>query len=92
MCEASLAPKNAQNKTRVSLLTQYRMLICHAHSFHTNGGKYEENAAGIMVLSHYVTKLRAGATKDFRANFLAASNLSDEMILMKYSERFTYST
>jgi len=68
------------------------MLICHAHSFHTNGGKYEENAAGIMVLSHYVTKLRAGATKDFRANFLAASNLSDEMILMKYSERFTYST
>lgn len=92
MCEASLAPKNAQNKTRVSLLTQYRVLICHAHSFHTNGGKYEENAAGIMVLSHYVTELRAGATKDFRANFLPASNLSVEMILMKYSERFIYST
>jgi hypothetical protein len=92
VCEASLTLKNAENKTRVSLLTQYRVLICHAHGFHTNGGKYEENAAGITVLSHYVTKHSAGATKDFRANFLQATNLSDEMILMKYSERFTDST
>ena len=45
-----------------------------------------------MVLSHYVTKLRAGATKDFRANLLPASNLSDEMIFMKFDEKFTDST
>jgi hypothetical protein len=41
-----------------------------------------------MVLSHYVTKRRAGAINDFRANFLQATNLSVELILMANTERF----
>jgi len=63
---SQLCPEEcAEQNQRVSLLTQCRVLICHACAFHTNRGK----AAGITVLSHHVTKTQCRRNKRLQSVF-----------------------